>query len=132
MKNWINKKSIKFWIQTGLSVFLFVTIGVYSFVQMREIFYGVNIKANIEGYAESTHISKISGQAKNAIYFAINGREVFIDKEGAFTENLALPSGFSIVTLTAKDKFGKTIEKTMEIYTAKEKAVAYQVKEKHL
>lgn len=99
---------------------------------MHEIFYGINIKANIESYIESTQISKISGQAKNAIYLTINGREIYVDKDGTFTENMALPYGFSIITLVAKDQFGKTIEKTMEVYTTKEKSVAYQIKKKDL
>lgn len=132
MKKWIQTKSIAFWTRTFLSVSLFTVISVYTFIQMHEIFYGINIKANIESYIESTQISKISGQAKNAIYLTINGREIYVDKDGTFTENMALPYGFSIITLVAKDQFGKTIEKTMEVYTTKEKSVAYQIKKKDL
>jgi hypothetical protein len=127
MKKWMNNKNIAFWVRASLSVFLFVTIGVYTFVQMREIFYGVNIKANINTYSENTGVSQISGFAKNAVHFAINGREIYIDKDGSFTDSVALPSGFSIITLTATDQFGKMKEKTMQVYTVNNKSVAYQV-----
>lgn len=132
MKKWLNTKSIAFWTRASLSVLLFTFISIYTFVQMREILYGVDIKANISDYIESTHISQISGQAKNAIYLTINGREISVDKDGSFTENMALPYGFSIITLVAKDQFGKIIEKTMEVYTTKERSVAYQIKNKDL
>ena len=57
----------------------------------------------------------IKGNAKNAIYLSLNGREIFIEKDGAFTEPIALLPGFGVVTLTAQDKFGKTAEKKFEI-----------------
>lgn len=132
MKDWIRKKSGTFWIKTGLSVFLFLVISVYAFTQMHQIIYGVQIKANIESYSESTHLSRISGTAKNATYLTLNGREISIDKNGVFTEEVALPSGLSVITFEAKDKFENIIEKTLKIYTVNNKAVAYLTNKRNL
>jgi hypothetical protein len=51
----------------------------------------------------------------NAIYLSLNGREIYIDKDGTFTEPVALLPGLSVVTLDAQDKFGKTFEKKFEV-----------------
>ena len=55
------------------------------------------------------------GKAKNATYISLNGREIFIDKDGNFTENIALLPGLSVITLSAEDKFGHVDEKKLEV-----------------
>lgn len=107
-------KNIKWWVRTGSFVTLFVFILVFSYDKMSFLVKGVEIKATISHGTNSSIIS-INGNAKNAIHLTLNGREIFIEKDGTFKEPIALLPGFSVVTLLAQDKFGKTDEKKFEV-----------------
>lgn len=78
------------------------------------IFRGVKITASINK-SEVSPLVKVLGKAKNATYISLNGREIFIDKDGNFTENIALLPGLSVITLSAEDKFGHVDEKKLEV-----------------
>ncbi len=95
---------------------------------MMMIIYGVNIKANIKQNNDST-LAMIDGNARNATFVSLNGREITIDKKGNFQESLALPLGLSVITLNAEDKFGKETEKKFEVmYKEGVGVVAYNTK----
>ncbi len=57
----------------------------------------------------------ISGTTKRVSDISINGRKIFIDKEGNFNESLLLYPGYNILTVEASDKFKKTTQKRLEI-----------------
>jgi hypothetical protein len=83
-------------------------------MKMDFIFRGVKITASINK-SEVSPLVKVLGKAKNATYISLNGREIFIDKDGNFTENIALLPGLSVITLSAEDKFGHVDEKKLEV-----------------
>jgi hypothetical protein len=60
-------------------------------------------------------IVTISGKANKATNLYINGKSTSVTKEGVFEEPIALPAGYNIVTIEAKDKFGKLSSKTIEV-----------------
>lgn len=117
----INTKNtnVAFWVKTSVPIALFVVIGTLVFTNMRGIIRGVQISAEINNTQNTTSISDISGNAKNATYLSLNGREINLDKNGTFNEKIALPDGYSVVTIEAKDAFGKSAKKTIEMYHAK-------------
>lgn len=78
------------------------------------LFRGVKISALIDK-SDISPLVKVIGNAKNATYISLNGREIFIDKEGNFSENVALLPGLSVITLSAEDKFGHMDEKKLEV-----------------
>jgi hypothetical protein len=124
MRN-IKNKSIKWWIGIVSCVALFAVIGIFSYEKMCFIFKGVKIEATIE-QAKDSSLVEVSGKASKATYITLNGREIFVDKEGNFSESIAVLPGFSVVTLNAKDKFGKTAEKKFEmVYDGDAKSFAY-------
>ena len=99
-------------------VALFAIIGVFSYEKMIFIIRGVKIIATIE-QKDNSSLAIIRGTASKAIYISLNGREIFIDKDGNFSESIVILPGFSVVTLNAKDKFGKTAEKKFEMVLEK-------------
>lgn len=105
---------MKWWIGIGSCVLLFVIIGIFGYEKMCFVWRGVEIKATIEKQ-EGSSLAVIKGIAAKATRITLNGREIFIDKEGNFSESIAVLPGFSVVTLDAKDKFGKTAMKKFEI-----------------
>jgi hypothetical protein len=115
----IHKKNIKWWITVVACTGLFAIIAVFSYMKMDFLWTGVRIEASINKESSSPVVS-VHGNAKNATYITLNGREIFIDKDGTFTEPVALLPGLSVLTLNAEDKFGKTSEKKMEIMYQKD------------
>lgn len=116
----LKEKNIKWWIGTGSCVLLFVFIGIFVYAKMNFIWRGVQLDAILER-TDNPKIVTIKGNAEKAVHLTINGREIFIDKEGNFTEVVSPLPGYSVITLFAKDKFGKTAEKKFELYTNEEK-----------
>jgi len=112
----IKNKNMKWWVGIMSTILLFLVIGIFSYEKMVFIFRGVEIKASIEKKNDSS-LATVSGNAAKAINLTLNGREIFIDKEGNFSESIAMLPGFSVVTINARDKFGKTAEQKFEIVT---------------
>lgn len=52
----------------------------------------------------------LEGNAYNIVQITVNGREIHTNAEGKFSHNLVLEKGYSIVTLNAQDRFGRTTE----------------------
>jgi hypothetical protein len=77
-----------------------------------------------------SNLVTITGVAEKAILLSLNGREIFIDKEGNFSEQVSPLSGYSIITLNAKDKFGKTAEKKFELVREEKNAEAIALADK--
>ena len=105
----------------GLSVF-FLLIIIYAFSRSRDLIYGVEItKINIdglpaqEGAKVENSVHEITGNAKNAINLTLNGREISINEQGDFNETIALLSGYNVVEIKAKDKFGNIDEKSFRL-----------------
>ncbi|MES2930578.1 MAG: hypothetical protein V4665_02235 [Patescibacteria group bacterium] len=113
MRN-VKNKSIKWWIGIAACLVLFGAIGTFAYEKMSFLLNGVKIKAEISR-TDTSPVIHITGNAKNAVYVSLNGREIFIDKDGVFIEPVALLPGFGVVTLEAQDKFGKTAEKKFEV-----------------
>jgi hypothetical protein len=114
-------QQLKLW---GL-ITLFVCIGIYTFIQMRGIWQGVVIDIpNLEPYtvvSESLYI--LQGTAKHATNLTVNDRRIYIDEQGAFTDQLLLLPGYSILTIRAEDTFGNVREKQFAFYNTEEKPV---------
>lgn len=126
MNNNLKTKSVPFWVSATAFAALFLSIVIVAYRNMRDAIGGVKIDARIEQAEDlnSDSVFNIEGNAKHATYITINGREIFIQKNGDFTEKIALPYGYSQVTLFARDKFGKDTEKILEAYSGKDKLFA--------
>ncbi|HLP86281.1 MAG TPA: hypothetical protein VK153_00160 [Candidatus Paceibacterota bacterium] len=121
----IKSKSMKWWVGIISCVALFTVIMIFGYEKMSFVFKGVQIKATLTQTNDSP-LATITGTAPKATYITLNGREIFIDKEGNFSESISVLPGFSIITLNAKDKFGKTAEKKFEVVAEKNaKAIAF-------
>lgn len=57
----------------------------------------------------------VQGTAARIATLHINGREIFTNEEGVFEDRLLVPPGYSIMTLTAQDQFGRSITKTIHL-----------------
>ncbi len=51
---------------------------------------------------------EVSGNAFNISAITLNGRPVYIDEQGVFRESLVLENGYTIMTIRAEDRYGRT------------------------
>jgi hypothetical protein len=54
--------------------------------------------------------STLEGQIERANNLLINGREINIDEKGAFKDDIVIFPGINVITVTAKDQFGRSVE----------------------
>jgi hypothetical protein len=111
----IRTKANASWIRTGICGTLFLIIIIFGYVNMHSIVNGVAITANIIPATTESKVVHVAGMVKNATYVSLNGREIFIDEEGKFDEAVALPDGYSVITLAAKDNNGESKKNTLEV-----------------
>ena len=116
------KQDVKKVLKISVISLFFLIIILYAFFRSKDLIFGVKIKnVNIDGaplYSGETfsnQIINISGNARNAIYLSLDDREISIDQAGDFNESLALLSGYNIITIKAKDKFGHIDEKDYKL-----------------
>ena len=102
----------------GLFSLFFIFIIFYAFFTSRDLIFGVKItNVNIVDGAKMTESTlEIKGNAKNAINLTLNGREISIDKTGNFNETIILLSGYNVINIKARDKFGNIDEKNFRLF----------------
>jgi hypothetical protein len=106
-------------------ILLFVVIVGYTLWRGRTAIFGISIESNTaDGQAFSNSLITLSGNAKNASRFTIDGREILLDKDGNFTEPLLLPPGYSIIELHAEDHFGRSKNRLLRVYEKSEGSTA--------
>ncbi|MFH1200966.1 MAG: hypothetical protein V1484_01400 [bacterium] len=100
----------------GLFIF-FILIIIYAILGSKDLIFGVKIKnVNlVDGSTVTENIIKLTGIAKNAINLTLDGREISVDQSGNFSETIALLSGYNIINIKAKDKFGYIDEKNYKL-----------------
>ena len=108
-------KNIKWWIGFASCFALFAVIIFFSWEKMSFIRKGVELEATISLSRDSS-LYIVEGKAPRAKHLKLNGREIFIDKEGIFKEILIPQPGYSVTSLYAEDKFGKITEKEFKLY----------------
>lgn len=104
--------------KTILLVAFFLLLISYSLFQARFIILGpyINIQSPQDGASLDTDLINVVGRAENISFISLNDRPIFIDKNGDWNEKLIAPQGLSIITVRAKDRFGRSTEKQVEIF----------------
>jgi hypothetical protein len=99
-----------------LFTIILVALG-YTLFQSRNLIQGPSITL-IEPESPSLisqSLIDVRGQAKNISHITLNGRAIFVDEAGIFHERLLVPQGYTIMTLEAEDRFGRTTTKSIEL-----------------
>lgn len=110
--------SIKTYIRLGLIIGFFAFMIALAFFQTKALSEGVTLKISGLQNGEMTDqgIVSLSGSAKHAKHLIINGREVVVNQENNFTEELVLSPGYNIVTVEAEDRYAKKTEATYKVF----------------
>jgi hypothetical protein len=99
-----------------ITVFVLIILG-YSIYQAQKIIHGpeIVVTSPASGSTVRENSIEIVGTTKNISEISLNGRPIFIDESGKFSEKLMLYLGYNIIKLKAQDKFGAKTEKIIEL-----------------
>ena len=102
-------------ILVGIVLLLLVGYGgVKAFPLIRGPFIALDSPTNYTTSEDGTII--VSGVAHNTEALFLDGGPLLIDPSGRFFKTLTLPSGGVILTLTANDRFGRTITESRTVH----------------
>ena len=104
-------------LAVGSGVLLVGTILIYAYYQSLAIIEGpqISVIAPENGITSTTSLVHIYGSVRHAKETTLQGRPIFIDLEGRFSEQLLLAEGYNIIELTAKDAQGREIKRKLEL-----------------
>lgn len=111
-------KSFKYALKIGFSGLLFLIIIGYAFYRTKDLILGVKLEVSgiKDNSSYSSPLINISGRAKNASFVSLSGKEIYIDKDGYWNDKLLLMSGYNIITIEVKDKFGHQTRKNYQVF----------------
>lgn len=109
-------KSGKFIIRWSIVVFAICVITGYSIFQSNKIVSGPKITIQTPSTTDANSSAvDVAGLVKNVSVVTLNDRLIPIDEEGQFKEKVLLYPGYNIIKLEAKDKFGASVTKELQV-----------------
>ena len=104
-------------LKIGSLIVLSLFIIIYAFFRSKDLIFGVKIKGVnlVDGAKMTERVIEVAGNARNATLLSLNDRPISIDEKGNFKETIILNLGYNIVSLKAKDEFGKSDEKNYQL-----------------
>ena len=81
----------------------------YIHFQARDLLMGprITLQENLDS-VQNERIIILQGEARNVTYLSLNGKQIYTDAKGTFQIKLVLEEGYTIMTLYARDRFGRT------------------------
>lgn len=101
----------------GFLIILFLLLIAYSSYQARAFLVGPRIWVENprDGHLVEDPLVTIEGRSKNIAWISLNDRQIFTDEKGAWSEKLLVSPGLSIMTVKARDRFGRETKKSLTI-----------------
>ncbi len=98
----------------------FLLLAGYAAFEARRLIAGpaITIASPRDGSVVAGPVVHITGEARNAAFFAMNDAQAFVDESGRFDEALSPPPGYTVLTLRATDRFGRTAAATVRVTVA--------------
>lgn len=96
---------------------LFASFIIYSIFNFQGFWQGPRASIDFpkDGVSlDNSHIS-VAGRAKRASKLELNGRPIYTDENGEFSEDLILSAGLNIIELKAEDRFGREIRERRQV-----------------
>jgi hypothetical protein len=91
----------------------------YVHFQARNFLEGPTIDiSDTHGVLHHERTIPLSGVAHNIVKLTLNGKEIHTSEAGVFNHTLVLEDGYTIMTLSAHDRFGRTTSLTREFVYA--------------
>lgn len=101
-------------------------IGLFVFGNIKDLIFGSPLRVEIvpDGTTLSEGFLPITGVAEHARTVSVNGRTLFIDREGNFSDGIILSPGYNVVEVALQNQFGKQTVRTYHLVFDGSSAVA--------
>jgi hypothetical protein len=105
-------------LRSGSLMLLAVVLLGYSLSRASDLLFGIhlNVLGIRDGQSVTSPTLEVSGEAKHATGVTIDGHRVSVDTHGVWRDTVVLLPGYNAVTVTAADKFGRTVSNQFAIY----------------
>ncbi len=110
--------SLKSGIKIILSAIVLGVILIYAYARIQSFAQGPEITVsspNQKSAASPVKLFSIEGVVSNASFITLNGRSIYTDEHGVLKERVLLAEGHNILQIEARDRFGRTAKKVLEI-----------------
>lgn len=101
-------------VRTGLILF-FVLILIYGIYEAQGLLFGPKINVSTEITVVHDPYVKVQGRAQRIVALSMNGKQIPVTEEGAFSEPFLLAKGGNRIALEAKDAYGRITARYVEI-----------------
>lgn len=120
----MKKKHIS--LAAGLTVLLMLGIFVFVLGNMKDLLLGSSLTIDIapDGTTLSDGFLPLSGKARHARAVLVNGRTLFIDRDGNFSDGIILSPGYNVVEFALRNQFGKQTTRTYHLVLDQSSTVA--------
>ncbi len=100
-----------------IAIVLVILLG-YGAVEAAPLVAGPDlvITTPLDGATALDGMVEVTGVATRVNSLSLNGGPLLIDESGNFSRLIVLPRGSAILTLTASDRFGRSITKEISVY----------------
>ncbi len=96
-------------VHTSLIIIAGTIIALYVLYQARFLLEGPQLYLIDEPESiQNSQVVHLRGKASNISTINLNGRQIFTDRTGYFDEALLLENGYTIATIQATDRYGRT------------------------
>ena len=101
----------------ALLALLFLLLASYAFYQARFLIFGpqIWIDSPRDGETVPSASVTIEGRSRNIAWISLNDRQIFTDESGKWSEKLIVSQGLSIMTVKARDRFGRDTAKSVRV-----------------
>ncbi len=113
----MTRRESRFFLKFSLTSGIFLLVIGYALFQARYLILGpqVTISTPISGSQVNSPLVTIEGTAQNISSLTLNSQNILVDPQGDFKQQLLLSEGYNIITITAEDKFKRTVQKQIEL-----------------
>ena len=95
-------------VVVSCSTIVTVILFGYLIYQARFLILGPQVTLTEAGHSPiTTQTVELKGTAANITHMTLNGRAIFTDQAGVFQETLVLNHGYNLITITARDRYGR-------------------------
>lgn len=113
----IKGKDCRLLIKPIVIIAVILLVVGYSALKLKNLAIGpeITLTSPIDGSSAKTDLVTIKGKAERISQIFINGRKIFTDEAGNFNEPYLLASGYNLLEIMAQDKFGRKVEKKVQL-----------------
>ena len=104
-------------VRGAIGLVLILLLG-YGFMEARPLISGpsLSVTSPVDGTTSPDGFVTVAGTVERVSSLTLDGAPLLIDEHGAFSRVIVLPRGGAILSLTATDRFGRTITKQESVY----------------